>query len=334
MARVLIDNGANINHIDPTQFTPLMWAAYGGKTEVAQLLILRGANVRIKDGKGRSALDLARAGDAFGSHMDTYNGILEAINKRNFGKSAQQIAQEEALQDREQEEVESGRRERSRRQGITDVGMVVTGVGVASGYKNLAAKGVQQMVTGEEQDLASGYKQDMAEQKRRDDEEAARREREAARLEAQHRAEEAARDKQNQANYKVAQQNNQQQKAAQQQQSNAESQQYQQNYNQRQQQAKAAEDEQYAVRYENCLSVAKGGVWPALSNHCNFAVEAHWCQDGQSRPCTTYDSSWTIPAGGQHPITEGSVHAQIHYAACREGAYIEKSGFNYRCYKR
>ncbi|KAG8527393.1 uncharacterized protein KY384_007545 [Bacidia gigantensis] len=52
-----------VHAVDENGWTPLIWAACGGSTEVAQLLLESGANIEHKDLKGRTALHTAVAHD-------------------------------------------------------------------------------------------------------------------------------------------------------------------------------------------------------------------------------------------------------------------------------
>lgn len=52
--------GINIDAQDESEMTALMWAAKGGRTEIAKELLNAGANLNIKNKEGKNALDLAR----------------------------------------------------------------------------------------------------------------------------------------------------------------------------------------------------------------------------------------------------------------------------------
>lgn len=58
----LIDGGADVNRLAGDGITPLMMAAGYGYTDIVELLLRRGANPRIVDPHGASALDLAMTG--------------------------------------------------------------------------------------------------------------------------------------------------------------------------------------------------------------------------------------------------------------------------------
>jgi len=59
VAELLILKGANVNAADKTGTTPLHWAARAGHKEVAELLILKGANVNTADQTGATPLHWA-----------------------------------------------------------------------------------------------------------------------------------------------------------------------------------------------------------------------------------------------------------------------------------
>ena len=54
-----IDNGTDVNAIDTGGRTALMWAAFCGEKEVAELLIQNGANVHLRDNEGKTARNWA-----------------------------------------------------------------------------------------------------------------------------------------------------------------------------------------------------------------------------------------------------------------------------------
>jgi ankyrin repeat protein len=56
----LLDNGAEMYHLDGNWRVPLHLAAQGGHADVVKELLKRGANTRIRDENGKSAEDLAR----------------------------------------------------------------------------------------------------------------------------------------------------------------------------------------------------------------------------------------------------------------------------------
>ncbi len=59
IARLLVDQGAEINWIDSEGVTPLILAAFKGHAEIAELLLDQGADRTVKDQWGRTALDYA-----------------------------------------------------------------------------------------------------------------------------------------------------------------------------------------------------------------------------------------------------------------------------------
>ena len=58
-AKLLIENGTDINANDKDGVTALMNASKEGNLEIVKYLVEKGANVNIKDNHGRTALDLA-----------------------------------------------------------------------------------------------------------------------------------------------------------------------------------------------------------------------------------------------------------------------------------
>ncbi len=61
-AKALLDAGANPNAANPNGYTPLMMAAGYGDAAIVRLLLAHGANVRLADSHGATALDYARDG--------------------------------------------------------------------------------------------------------------------------------------------------------------------------------------------------------------------------------------------------------------------------------
>ena len=58
--RVLIAKGAFINATDDKGGTPLHWAAYYGRKDIAKLLLMQGADMYQKDKYGLTPIDVAR----------------------------------------------------------------------------------------------------------------------------------------------------------------------------------------------------------------------------------------------------------------------------------
>ncbi len=58
----LLDAGADPNRADPRGVTPLMMAAGYGYTDTVQILLKRGANTKLRDRDGATALDMAITG--------------------------------------------------------------------------------------------------------------------------------------------------------------------------------------------------------------------------------------------------------------------------------
>ncbi len=59
IAKLLISKGAKINVKNKREFTPLHWASGGGHIEIAKLLISKGAKINVKDKDGITPLHLA-----------------------------------------------------------------------------------------------------------------------------------------------------------------------------------------------------------------------------------------------------------------------------------
>jgi len=55
----LLDKGADVNEVGRSKFTPLHWAAYYGKDDMAKLLLERGANPNVKAGRYGTPLTMA-----------------------------------------------------------------------------------------------------------------------------------------------------------------------------------------------------------------------------------------------------------------------------------
>ena len=81
----LIDGGADVNRLAGDGITPLMMASGYGYTDIVELLLRRGANPRIADPHGATALDLAMTGvpdidrfTLFDCQNDTVTALLRA----------------------------------------------------------------------------------------------------------------------------------------------------------------------------------------------------------------------------------------------------------------
>ncbi|WP_028888107.1 ankyrin repeat domain-containing protein [Tenacibaculum ovolyticum] len=74
--KMLIENGTNINR-KSTGLTPLMFAARYNKVEIVKLLIKKGAKLKVKSGKGYTALNYAKMSKA----NEAYNVLLSALDK-------------------------------------------------------------------------------------------------------------------------------------------------------------------------------------------------------------------------------------------------------------
>jgi ankyrin repeat protein len=73
---LLIAKGANLNVKDDRGRTPLHWAAYHGRKEIAELLITAGVDVNAEDGGGDTPLDTAD------------NKEISALLREHGGKTA------------------------------------------------------------------------------------------------------------------------------------------------------------------------------------------------------------------------------------------------------
>jgi ankyrin repeat protein/L-ascorbate metabolism protein UlaG (beta-lactamase superfamily) len=80
LAKMLADKGADIGAPDPDGSTPLHLAVKKGRTEMVRFLLSREADAKAKDGRGRSALDLARA--------YSYPGIAALLEESGAGPAA------------------------------------------------------------------------------------------------------------------------------------------------------------------------------------------------------------------------------------------------------
>ena len=57
---LLKENGADVNVATASGWTPLMWAALNGYTNLAQILLDKGPNVSVKNARGLTAKDCAK----------------------------------------------------------------------------------------------------------------------------------------------------------------------------------------------------------------------------------------------------------------------------------
>lgn len=91
--KVLLDNGANVNAVEPTSSrTAAMFAAQGGKTEVLSGLLTAKADLAMIDSEGQTALMWAAvAGQAGAAALLAANSSKEAKNMQ--GMTAVQIAE-------------------------------------------------------------------------------------------------------------------------------------------------------------------------------------------------------------------------------------------------
>jgi ankyrin repeat protein len=56
----LLSRGVDVNAVNDKGSTALMMAAFFGRTENARILVAKGANIRLRDNAGDTALDIAR----------------------------------------------------------------------------------------------------------------------------------------------------------------------------------------------------------------------------------------------------------------------------------
>ena len=73
MAKMLLNNGAEIDKAGNGGWTPLIHASFNGHLEVVKLLIEHQADVHLKNNLGKTALDLAR--------QEGYTAIEKALRK-------------------------------------------------------------------------------------------------------------------------------------------------------------------------------------------------------------------------------------------------------------
>jgi ankyrin repeat protein len=60
VCRLLLDWGAKVDSVDKCKETPLHLAAQWGHVSLVKLLVVRGADVRLKDDYGQTASDVVR----------------------------------------------------------------------------------------------------------------------------------------------------------------------------------------------------------------------------------------------------------------------------------
>jgi ankyrin repeat protein len=66
MAKIFVDNGANVNSVDYEGVSPIFWAALHGDIDMVGMLIRSGAYVDVKDSKGNTPLHWAALGGSKG----------------------------------------------------------------------------------------------------------------------------------------------------------------------------------------------------------------------------------------------------------------------------
>lgn len=90
LCRLVLDAGHGIDVTDKFGATPLMYAAAMGQTEVAKLLILRGANPSLRDARGdRTFLDYAFFSRHWNLALDALLTIQTMIEPSNFQRVVQ-----------------------------------------------------------------------------------------------------------------------------------------------------------------------------------------------------------------------------------------------------
>jgi ankyrin repeat protein len=92
-ARILLENGANVNAVDRKGMTPIMGAARLGYGPMVQLLLDHGANVSITDDRGWNAENHAAAGE----HLEVVTMLKDAATRaKEEAEAAATRAKEEA----------------------------------------------------------------------------------------------------------------------------------------------------------------------------------------------------------------------------------------------
>lgn len=92
MVPELISAGADVDHADSDQWTPLLWAAWSGLPKTCEALVTKGAKVTSTDVRGNTALMLAaRRGNAEIVKLLLDHGADRAATNR-AGKSALDLA--------------------------------------------------------------------------------------------------------------------------------------------------------------------------------------------------------------------------------------------------
>lgn len=90
IVNLLLDNGANIDYQNRNKYTSLMYACNGGNLETTDLLLRRGANMKLKNIDGNTAQDfniskkVSASFDKYKNKTKYYYGVCFGENKQNI----------------------------------------------------------------------------------------------------------------------------------------------------------------------------------------------------------------------------------------------------------
>ena len=85
----MIDEGAEVNASNSSSLrTPLHWATLNGNTEIARMLIDKGAAVNVKELSGKTPLCLATTN----GHSDTAR-LLQSVSIQDHGKAVHSVGE-------------------------------------------------------------------------------------------------------------------------------------------------------------------------------------------------------------------------------------------------
>ena len=90
MVKLLVDFHADVNATDKDGMTALMLAAKNEKQDVVDFLLKHGAHAKLKDAKGQTALDYAKAGK-----VEDY--MIKSIKDTRFSREAVMESLEKAM---------------------------------------------------------------------------------------------------------------------------------------------------------------------------------------------------------------------------------------------
>jgi ankyrin repeat protein len=93
--RVLISAGANVNARDEKGATPLIWAAISGRPQVVEILLAHGADGKVKNKDGLTALALSKRITA--GHKKSLAEAQEANRKEDLPELRKTLARHEAV---------------------------------------------------------------------------------------------------------------------------------------------------------------------------------------------------------------------------------------------